>query len=333
MLFLWAGGGLFCLQAVPSANLSSMFTQNILPYYDAAPQAEFSGQDGVPIRYVVFKSTVSKPGPALVFLTGRNESTRKYAELFWDLQQSGFTIYAMDHRGQGYSGRLLDDPAKGYVDDWTDYVADVQLFMERVVLPGKHSSLTLSAHSMGGCIAAAYVEIHPGIINRIVLFSPMLAINTGALPESLVYIISGTMKLLGLGSQYAPGQKAPVPGGGELSQVKTTRNALRYASHCDIITENPALQLGGATAQWVRTCMDMGWFVREHASSINIPVLVMSAGDDQLVQLAVQREFVSKIPLARQVIWWQARHELLSELDEVRNEAIARLVDFVTAPQ
>ncbi len=34
----------------------------------------------------------------------------------------------MDSRGQGFSGRELDDPHKGYVKDFDDYVRDEKNF-------------------------------------------------------------------------------------------------------------------------------------------------------------------------------------------------------------
>ena len=45
-------------------------------------------------------------------VNGRTEYAEKYAELFYDLKDLGFSLYIYDHRGQGLSSRLLADRGK-----------------------------------------------------------------------------------------------------------------------------------------------------------------------------------------------------------------------------
>ena len=71
----------------------------------------------------------------MVLLQGRAEFVEKYGETVGDLGARGFAVYALDWRGQGRSGRVLKDPRKGHVVSYDDYLKDLDLFLERLVVP------------------------------------------------------------------------------------------------------------------------------------------------------------------------------------------------------
>ncbi len=104
------------------------FFANTLPVFwqQHAQPGEFSGVDGVPIRYVALRNPVGHK--AILVVNGRLESYIKYQELAYELFQQGYSVYLYDHRGQGFSGRMLSDPQKGYVQRFADYVTDLKSF-------------------------------------------------------------------------------------------------------------------------------------------------------------------------------------------------------------
>ena len=75
----------------------------------------------------------------------------------------------LDWRGQGGSVRLVPQaPLKGHIDDFAEYDADLEAFLEQVVAPmlaGGARPIAL-AHSMGGHILLRYLSRHPGRISR-----------------------------------------------------------------------------------------------------------------------------------------------------------------------
>ena len=88
---------------------------------------------------------------AVVVLHGYTESGEKFREMTWYFLQSGFNVYAIDHRGHGRSARAVDETWLTHVDHFSDYVRDLEAFMDRVVLPrAQNLPLCLYAHSMGG---------------------------------------------------------------------------------------------------------------------------------------------------------------------------------------
>ena len=98
----------------------------------------------------------------------------QYQELAWDLWRQGYSLYLIDHRGQGMSDRMLADKEKGYVDQFDDYVADLKQFHDEVIAQDKPAKLFLLAHSMGGPsrLGLGYLERWPNDIQAAVLSSP-----------------------------------------------------------------------------------------------------------------------------------------------------------------
>ena len=72
---------------------------------------------------------------AVIVLHGYTESGEKFREMTWYFLQSGFNVYAIDHRGHGRSARAVDETWLTHVDHFSDYVRDLEAFMDRVVLP------------------------------------------------------------------------------------------------------------------------------------------------------------------------------------------------------
>ena len=83
------------------------------------------------------------PRQRLVLVQGYTENFMKQIELIKDLyEQLGVDVFAVDHRSQGLSGRVVwpESPDKApdtqlvWVNSFEDYVEDLLQFVERVVL-------------------------------------------------------------------------------------------------------------------------------------------------------------------------------------------------------
>ena len=59
---------------------------------------------------------------AVVILHGYTECAEKFRELFWYFIQAGYSVFAMDHRGHGYSVREIEDLSVTHVDDFNQYL-------------------------------------------------------------------------------------------------------------------------------------------------------------------------------------------------------------------
>lgn len=141
--------------------------------------------DGYRVRYSRFGCTVGANG-AIVISPGRTESSVEYYETALDFIALGYgPVYAVDHRGQGLSPRLLPDLSKGHVEAFEDYVADFAIVVDAVraelaeLNSGREPPLFFISNSMGGAIGLGYFQA-AGTDNPFTaaaLSGPMIRVN------------------------------------------------------------------------------------------------------------------------------------------------------------
>ncbi|WP_421237981.1 alpha/beta fold hydrolase [Aeromonas jandaei] len=307
------------------------FYQQTLPDFwrQHAIEGEFKGKDGVAIRYAALRQ--EKVDRAILIVNGRVESYLKYQELAWDLWRQGYSLYLIDHRGQGMSGRMLNDHDKGYVDQFDDYVVDLKQFHDQIIMADKPAKLFLLAHSMGGAISARYLERWPDDIRAAVLSSPMLGINLGGLPKWLAKGLATTIGTVGgwFGEPpYGPGQ-GPYQDHG-FADNELTHSQSRYQAFRQIYEQHPQIKLGGATAHWIYQGITGADAAIADAGAIKTPLLLLQAGNDSVVDNAAQDAFCTKAsceggkPLRIEGAW----HELFIESDDKRQPALTAMLDF-----
>lgn len=306
--------------------------RDVLPSFwrEHAREGEFIGKDQVPIRYAALRHPDSHR--AIMVVNGRVETYLKYQELAWDLWQQGYSIYLIDHRGQGRSGRLLTDVQKGYVEQFDDYVDDLKTFHDKVVMADKPEKVFILAHSMGGAIAARYLERWPTEIDAAVLSSPMLGINLGSLPVWLAKGLASSIDTFGrwFGEPpYGPGQ-GPYQDHG-FADNELTHSTLRYQLFREQYERTPEVKLGGATAHWIQEGIRAGEQAIAEADKIRTPLLLLQAGLDSVVDNAAQDQFCLVAPCSegRPVRIEGAWHELFIEQDAQRQAALDAALGFL----
>ncbi|MGL5948109.1 MAG: alpha/beta fold hydrolase, partial [Aeromonas sp.] len=234
----------------------------------------------------------------------------------------------IDHRGQGRSDRLLSDPHKGYVAAFSDYVTDLKQLQREVIAPDQPTKLFLLAHSMGGAISAHYLAHWPEDVTAAVLSSPMFGIALGGVPKALARAIVRAQATLGARwgkSPYGPG-KGPYQAK-PFAENDLTHSAVRYSAFRALYAAEPELQLGGPTAHWINQAFSAAEAAVDHAGQLRTPLLVLQAGDDQVVDNAAQTRFCQQQGCRVQVIAG-ARHELFIEQDRLRTPALTAVLDF-----
>ncbi|MGL5993675.1 MAG: alpha/beta fold hydrolase [Aeromonas sobria] len=332
-LTLFSAGALAVTNTYPltsEADVPTLYQQTLPDFWrQHAVEGEFKGKDGITIRYAALRQ--AKVDRAILIVNGRVESYLKYQELAWDLWRQGYSLYLIDHRGQGMSGRMLADPQKGYVDQFDDYVVDLKQFHDQIIMADQPAKLFLLAHSMGGAISARYLERWPDDIKAAVLSSPMSGINLGGLPKWLAKGLATTIGTVGdwIGEPpYGPGQGGYQDHG--FADNELTHSQSRYQAFRQLYEQHPQIKLGGATAHWIYQGITGADAAIADAGAIKTPLLVLQAGNDSVVDNAAQDRFCALAnceggkPLRIEGAW----HELFIESDDKRQPALTAMADF-----
>jgi len=302
------------------------YETRVLPFYRSGRFGEFSGVDGLKIRTVTFDK---KDGSgALVILPGKSETYLKYAEFFYDLHELPLTLYAMDHRGMGFSERPLPDRLKMHVESFDHYIEDARTFVETVAKAGQHEHMYLFGHSTGALIAALYLENYPNTFLAGILCSPLFDLDVGPVPGFALRAMARLLDRPGRHEEYSLGQKnikRPDFGNNKISNSYARWSLWEE----DIIPNTEAIQFGGVTNHWLRESLMAGRRAVQEAGKITVPLLLLQAEQDSIVKLGAQDRFCRGAPLCTKVLIRGAKHEILIEQEDVRTEAIARIKDFL----
>jgi lysophospholipase len=287
----------------------------------------FTGVKNVEIIYGV-REHESERG-AVIVVNGRNETFVKYSEVIDELSNLGFSVYTMDHRGQGFSGRQLEDPQKGHVDTYDDYIADFDHFIKNVVNAKPHRVKLVVAHSMGGTISLLYELRHPGSFSGIVMSAPMLGFSTSPWPFFLVPPMLALYEVLGLERSY-------VVGGGKFDLEPyspdniLTSDEAHYTQNYQLMLDYPQTQLGAPTCAWVKKSLEAIKEIQDGAGKFKLPLLILQAEDDRVVNNCAEDSFCREVgENCRLVVMPGPQHEILMEKPVIRENAEKLIADFL----
>lgn len=291
-----------------------------------------TAHDGFPLRTVVWPAPPGGGRGTVVLLQGRAEFVEKYGETVDDLGARGFAVYALDWRGQGRSGRVLKDPRKGHVVSYDDYLKDLDLFLERLVVPDAPRPIVVLAHSMGGHIVLRHRAQHgngtPYFAAGIALSAPMVDVLMTPAQQALGAVLTVAAMSVGLRNQYVP-VRGPFPPPFEGNPL--TRDRARYERMLALLREYPALGIGWPTVGWLAATRRSVAILRGpgYPERIATPVLIVSAENDRVVSNAAQARLAARLPDCRLETIAGSRHEPLMETDEVRTRVFALFDAFV----
>lgn len=317
------------------SQIMARYREQVEPFWHQhVTQGNFAGVDNIDIYYAWCMP--ENPIGSVAISSGRIESLIKYKELVFDLYQAGYSVFIHDHRGQGLSARMTKNAHQGYVDDFDDYVTDFKTFYERVIKPKSATKPYLLCHSMGSAIGALYTLAHPADFDRAVLCAPMFGIRPALPPWFAKMLVNSHLhlnKLLSDSPWYFWGQ-GDYQERGFVTNV-LTHSESRYKIFCEEYRAKPEVNLGGVTGRWLAEAVVAMNTILERAPEISLPVLLLQAGADKVVDNKSQQKVVDRLPNCTFVKVDGARHEILMEAERYRAPAIEQILQFfqVSAPE
>jgi lysophospholipase len=300
-----------------------------------AAEGTWSAPDDHAIRRIDWAQPGTLPDDAprgsILFMPGRGDAYEKYLETLEQWHQAGWRVTSADWRGQAGSGRLGDDPVTGHISDYSVWIEDIAAFWAewKAATPGPH---IIAGHSMGGHLvlrAAAEHRIDP---DAIMLSAPMLGFFGSLLPVPIMHLAAKLMARLG--EPARPAWKwSEKPGEIPIGRINLlTHDKDRYEDELWWRDQRPELVMGPGSWRWVeRGYASMRGLDRAGVlEGVSQPVLLIGTTNDKLVDMRAIERAAARLPHGELLeLGKEARHELLREIDPVRDRIIDAITEFL----
>lgn len=247
-----------------------------------------------------------EPRAVLAVVHGFGEHSGRYGFLVDAMTARGYALATFDLRGHGRS-----PGPRGHLDRYSNYLDDVGAFLRVVRSAWPSGPLVLVGHSMGGLIAASYVERETvrsegergPALDGLVLSSPFLGLRMKVTPLKL-----WAARLL---SHMAPRRAMS----NELRPEDLSHDQRVVAA-----SRKDPLNHKAATPRWATEIFKAQRDAVAHAADLRLPLLLMYAGDDRIADAAVTRSLGERVAAAgATVICYEGYyHEIFNEVERER---------------
>ena len=292
-------------------------------------------QDGTKIRTASWPSQGNSRG-IIVLVNGHREYMEKYSEFISEFLERDYAVYALDNRGQGLSDRVLTNRSKSHAEDFELFSNDLNEFISNSVMAdsrAKELPIYLVAHSMGGHVSLRYLHDFPGAVSKAIIMAPMVGFNMGAaFLNAIINPIIRFASFLGFEKKFAFGQANRHTKGHDLiRRTLLTHDRERYDTEVQIIEAKPDLYVGGATFGWLNTALNSIDEIHQpgYLNKISVPVMVVLAGDDHVVNSKASHALFSGHDNIDLVTLEGSRHEIYREIDIYRNQLWQKIDGFL----
>lgn len=301
-----------------------------LAFPEGAQTVVLEAADGVRLRGIFITPATTPCRGTIFVLQGRAEFIEKFGEVFARLLAGGFAVASLDWRGQGGSAHQLRNARKGHVEDFEDYLLDLDALIAEARRRAMPEPYGLLAHSTGGTIALMALVRVGSPFRRAVLTSPLVGIaGLGGKPPAR--LLARLLSSIGFSGAY-------VPAGGPKSGFEKpfegnpfTSDPIRHARVARWLAAEPALGIGDPTIGWADAAFEaMAGFAEPDFGQTNrTPVLMTIAGDDTIVDSRASAALAQRMRGASAITLRGARHEILMERDAIQTEFWAAFDAFM----
>jgi alpha-beta hydrolase superfamily lysophospholipase len=258
----------------------------------------FNSRDG--LRLFMRQWPVENSKGTVAIVHGFAEHSGRYQHVAEFLNDAGWSVAALDCRGHGQSGGR-----RAHVDSYRDYIDDVQAFLDEIDRTGKgeRSRLIVLGHSQGGLIVSRLIERDPGRASGVVLSSPFFGMSMKPSPLKIM-VGRAVVKVL------------------PTLAMKTGLDPAWLSHDTEMVSRyrHDPLVSSVATTGWFFETRQAQQDALQNASSIDLPTLILAAGDDLIVDVNLTRNFFGAVPAAEKElkVYEGYYHEIFNEVERAR---------------
>lgn len=240
--------------------------------HDGHLQGELTAPDGVRIPYRKWWNERAKA--VVLYLHGQGDHTGPFTAMGDILHERGFAIYAHDHRGFG-----LSREPRGDIPAYELFIEDALEVLRHAREQNPGLPVFLLGLSMGGHLALRCAYRAGEAVRGVVALSPGFKLRT---PPSTPQVIKGALSALLAPTRYLPITGAP---------VVTTRNELHLRR-----AQEDEHWVTAFTGRFLMGTVRSIRKAKRELAKLDLPVLMLQAGDDLLIDPEESRRFFDRIP-------------------------------------
>jgi alpha-beta hydrolase superfamily lysophospholipase len=267
----------------------------------------FNAKDGIRLFFRCWQVPAPKGEVALVH--GFAEHCGRYDQLAERLMAAGYSVAAMDYRGHGQSGGR-----RAHIDRFEEYLGDVENFLDEMVRVGLTRPPLLLGHSQGGLIAARFGELNGTRLQAVILSSPFLGL---AVRVPVAKAMMGRVV-----SRWLP--TFSMPSGLDPAWISHDEEKVRAYASDPLVSHH-------VTARWFTEIAQAQEQALAEAGRLDLPLLVLAAGDDRVVSLETTERFFAAAASSRKQmkIYPNQYHEIFNEVE--REQTFGDLINWIDA--
>jgi alpha-beta hydrolase superfamily lysophospholipase len=201
------------------------------------------------------------PRAVLLLVHGLGDHSSRFQTFVEYFGQRGFVIAALDLPGHGKSGGI-----PGYIAKFSDFLADLNIFLKQVQNDFHGNKIFLVGHSIGGTIATAYLIHHQNEFAGSVLSAPVLkpGASITRLQIMLARLLSVLLPKIGV---------APIEG----AAVSRVPEVVQAYIHDPLVYHGKiSARLGAELLKTLQRDLP------PHLSAITLPLLILYGSEDRL---------------------------------------------------
>lgn len=316
------------IQLVDENNYSSQMNDVVKPYLEKFQNLDyFSSFDGKDIFYRYYLNENAKAN--VVILHGFTECSEKFLEMIYYFHKNDYNVFSYDQRGHGKSFREVEDVTISHINKFDEYVCDLECYMDSVVKKtAPDLPVFLFAHSMGGAVGILYMMKYTDLFTKAVLTAPMVFPQTAGVPvwaskamASLFCIIGKSRNRVFVHKEFDP--KSDFENSCDSSEA-------RYEYVMDLKRNNRLYQNSSASYSWVNESLKItkDIFDKNKCESIDTPILLLQAEDDNSVKKELQPEFVKLLKNGKIKEIKGSKHEIYLSPNDVMEEYLGEIFNF-----